>query len=1130
MLLISIILLLFMLKTLINKVISPLDGKEIGYDIKISDEGDAVYGAIKGNKVRIVAGTGIVSDNNQISAQETLVHEMVHAISRNGIDNNFNLRQQVLKLFKLVKAQTTWEDFLTKDVNGNTVVAVDAAAEQAAAQARYDYIFNNPNALHEFVAYGITNKVFAAKLATISTTQIKDKTAKTFKEQLFALWDSILDWISGRIYGTANITADKALLKLTEEIVGINDRHRKGILDYLGQINNFDKVAKDKLNKILFSPLEKYYESLKAKERKDEVKLNKGERTAKTLIGIPALVKKEASHVIFSDILIQIGKAIKLTEDSFIIKLAREITGVTENNAQWHRLLRFSKKFIDQARKHLANNVTTDIREHFLTELSKEDSTALNKALMKTDLVSISDIYTIDELIELLSSRNKLGDELNAIKVKLSTYGDNGNYYINQADSLGHIMAVGKALRDDTMLNAFNIANLTATEFEQEGNITAAEALIEQYATLSAIKYTENAHVQRTAEVMQREYIASSENNGIIKTLNTHQLFKDQSLDQLFKGQKALMIKGYSKETYNPNVDIKMGTIDDAKEMAEAGYEPINDTPVPKDKLDTNETDFIMYVSKTNLTNEYLKTITSLTNKKAKGTTLFDAFKDAGNSMSSVDALLALHKIKTRKAKKVAAQFKVATTVKADPDTNFLIPIVNNTGEITGYRYLMSEFTKDTTLEKENRFDINMGAMMGSITDKVQSARINKNVIRLAYEDYRNDYAKNPSRFVEIGPKSSNPRYREIWDMMPEDMKNDMREIWGDEDLVVKHELIDLIFGYRKLSLSDTKAIKFFTESSLGKLIHADAYVKLAGNIWQEFVGIAKDNIVIKSGIVLKDNIISNNFLLFVKGVPIKDIMKNQVEALRALDIYQKEIDKRDKLQRELDSNKKLSNTARKNIKNKLIGLNENIKQNPVRELVDEGIFQNIVEDIDVEDHDYNYKTKFIEKLTANTDKYVPKGATEVFKQAYLAKDTFIYKQLLKGTQYSDFVARYALYKDLQNKGVKKDAAILQVIDAFINYDVPTSPELQYLNDMGILMFSKFLFRIQRIIFNIFKDNPVNALSIQALQVGFGNVPDITDSNLLTTSLISRIYNPFTRIPDEAMFMGGYELAENIIN
>ena len=74
------------------------------------------------------------------------------------------------------------------------------------------------------------------------------------------------------------------------------------------------------------------------------------------------------------------------------------------------------------------------------------------------------------------------------------------------------------------------------------------------------------------------------------------------------------------------------------------------------------------------------------------------------------------------------------------------------------------------------------------------------------------------------------------------------------------------------------------------------------------------------------------------------------------------------------------------------------------------------------------------------------------------------------------------------------DESLNDAIETFINYDIPTSVQLQYMNDMGFFMFSKFLFRIQKVIFTLFKDRPISTTLSILLQQVFIDAPDVVDS------------------------------------
>jgi hypothetical protein len=56
------------------------------------------------------------------------------------------------------------------------------------------------------------------------------------------------------------------------------------------------------------------------------------------------------------------------------------------------------------------------------------------------------------------------------------------------------------------------------------------------------------------------------------------------------------------------------------------------------------------------------------------------------------------------------------------------------------------------------------------------------------------------------------------------------------------------------------------------------------------------------------------------------------------------------------------------------------------------------------------------------------------------------------------------------------------ITETFIDYDLPTSPELQYANDISLILFTKFYLRIQKIIFQTYKNAPAKFLGLLFLE------------------------------------------------
>ena len=121
----------------------------------------------------------------------------------------------------------------------------------------------------------------------------------------------------------------------------------------------------------------------------------------------------------------------------------------------------------------------------------------------------------------------------------------------------------------------------------------------------------------------------------------------------------------------------------------------------------------------------------------------------------------------------------------------------------------------------------------------------------------------------------------------------------------------------------------------------------------------------------------------------------------------------------------------------------------------------------------------------------VPKSVKTAAKWAFVSPDTPAYKFLNNATQFSDFSSKYVMYKYYTQKAKEKmshDEAIQTASDNFVNYDVPTARGLQYLNDMGVVMFTKYNIRIQKALFQLLKKRPATAMAQAVFINSFTNL------------------------------------------
>jgi hypothetical protein len=106
-----------------------------------------------------------------------------------------------------------------------------------------------------------------------------------------------------------------------------------------------------------------------------------------------------------------------------------------------------------------------------------------------------------------------------------------------------------------------------------------------------------------------------------------------------------------------------------------------------------------------------------------------------------------------------------------------------------------------------------------------------------------------------------------------------------------------------------------------------------------------------------------------------------------------------------------------------------------------------------------------------------------VINEGMMLPGSNLFEAAMTATAYSDFTARFVkLQYDTQERGVDHYGAIQDALDMFIYYDAPDNKYLQYANDHGFAMFTKFYMRIQQIIGRTMARHPLSMAAVFAAQ------------------------------------------------
>jgi hypothetical protein len=589
-----------------------------------------------------------------------------------------------------------------------------------------------------------------------------------------------------------------------------------------------------------------------------------------------------------------------------------------------------------------------------------------------------------------------------------------------------------------------------------------------------------------------------------------------------------MMVKGYTSEIFNPYTDIQAvfdGEFDDegnnkATLLTDAGYKATD--VLQKDVNDPDARPRRLYIRKGGGLTKFQTSITSYTNKQAKGSETTNG--DFSNA--SAEGAVNLANMTGMAAKKRTATADLFTK-PYDPledKQKHAAAVRNEDGNVASYRYMMSNDLKDTLLERTNDFDTVMGAMAASTFDKETATEQNIRLVKASHDLYKLDYARNPKAYLEVGPNSTDPALRDIYRMFTYEMRQGIRSEWGSSTMMIRNDLLNISFGYRKYSLAtiwDKKqeekahmeiAFTWFAEHAVEKFAllsgksRAEAkqrvkrtafIVQKSENVWQDVVSEIKDIVVVRTGVVTLANIYSNLWVLKLAGVSLVDMAKHHKTATVAAKDWMRDQAELFKLQADLASGYSTQTPAA--LKKQIAVVQDNLARNPVKELMEAGLMPTIVEDVTIEDSPYTYKAilaRKVDKLAANFNPAVLKAA----KQVYIARDTTMYKTMSEIAQLSDFVARYTLYTHLTTRAVdpmSKEDAIQRASDFFINYDIPQHRTVQYLDDTGLTPFMKYFIRIQRVIIALVKENPTRVLALMALDGLLDGPATVMDSSIL---------------------------------
>ena len=1056
----------------------------------------------------------------EISEQEAFVVDQIQAAMDTVLsDKTIHARVATKELVKLYE-----------EARANIKVA-DLRSNPDKAQKMYDFLFavengrnGNLDYLSRFVSLGLGHQAIHNALNFKTKEDLRNPIdQKTFADKLRVFFEKALSLFTGfKTHTFGGQKADAKLETLFQQLIDI-EGNRKHALLARGNGGSIMNTLEDKFKEGITVVKDKVVDLAGS----NAVRNNKSAivKAAGTAV---RLSSKDLVGELFSTI-----NKMGTTQASGVAKVVGGIINNVVGPSEWSQTLLREAKKNETDRHDVISHTTNQVLSSFTNrgkDLTNDQKEAISKVGLRIGTFNLLDKFSMDQIHSMMTDRSKLDAEIDKSLIELDQFGLIKNYLLEQAQGLALYRAKGDIqVEAGLLMNVENIVDEVGsprrTRMSDEQKAIATEILTPLIA-LYGLKFSSLYDLKQAAEVMAKENARTDNINGYEFALRLHKGLWEQAKEKAFSGSgnSKLMIYGHLPEVTNPRIELEFATKGD-KTPIDKGFTEVSVLALDKD--DPTLDNRVMYIRKDGGNKPIITGALAYNGKKMKGTPIHNGYMNQFTESGRENKILH-DTVTANKISKVSAMYAPKPKnwdISKRDNKNLLVPVVNNKGEFANWRYVMKEDLKDTLLERNNDFSTLLGVLAGSLYDKENIQAQNAKVIDALHQDYEIDYDNNPNDFVFVGPSSDDPGLKELWQLLPAETKKSVHKTWKRKDgLYVRKTLLDITFGYRKLGLGtiwdmDSKDRNFVQESfkssvenfirvvsfmsgdngllTEAKVRRAQAAVNKGEDIWQEIVKEVKDIIVIKSGIVYLGNEFSNKTQLLIKGISAKEIFTSQVTGMSALKQWKDDTNKLSDLENQVKAGYLLQSEDETLRMMRL--LEDSLEKNPLKPLIDAGLRPTIVEDVSDGNDPYSYKSYLVRKVEGKLAKLNP-TLVAAGKNIAITHDTKLYKALNSLTQDSDFIARYILYTNLTTRAknpLSTMDAIHEVSESFINYDIPMQKGLQYTDDMGITMFTKYFLNIQRVLLKMGNDNPLRVLLTVSMQNYLGNLPFVTEGSFV---------------------------------
>jgi len=1108
-----------------------------------------------------------------MSLIETFLHELIHGSSHQGFTEHKVALSREIRLLSALRRKAL-AVLKPEDLMGDVVL--DPEEEYKIAEGRLDYMAGE-NGLEEFLAMALSNEKIFNKLKSIRLSEKKKVTNifDSLSNAFTAFIDSLLTIIGKK---ERTMRGDKLLMKLVSDIGKLN--HEAEFVknnSYTARASRVIDTAEEKWNEWVNNLEEKNKDIIvkKLANNKDLTLMDK-------IREIQFVAASKEGTPVLQNMLSVIG----LKPEGSVQTILRHMKH-SDDFGNTVQSLTLASSQVDMHREHTATMVSHMINKSFKSKLSKPRKKALYIASMIAGNDTLVQDYSEKELLNLYKSDDNVDAAIGRVEENITKNLsiEDERYMLHQAKGLANLMLTGHSSvvqrkNAEAIVKHVLINDINSVSEEMVGDV---DRLVSLYALKSLDKTVKKnmvelikldyAGVKMIGATQQgfMEYMKSklSDNDRMNLMKNYHRETFDDQIDKRIlptdKKTKAKMrLEGYSLAEKLPGLGLGYDNVEVGLYVSdELIRRPMNRSSLRylgnRDSGNSLWQDAINKGVDTgvfDIVQEQVKKGNELAEKYEQAVRQGKKVNDKTNVVPVVNEINEVIDYKTevpieRKLKHLGLVMNTSIAMgrsqahEADLEETAelneivwdelmadMIENVHTTGKFGKNGF---EYVDITPLSDINEVKDAASILPDNIRKLMNKIKKTNSVIKRANKDYKRDVdldeiRKNiPKGMRESVEFNEDLNKFQLSDVMVEEAvgedrylnmtkvkRNNVRNVFAKDMFKVRRDMLLDVFGVRDASLSSLIPTHKYT-----RIIKKT--IRKMEDFWKEIVKIFKVDVIIRTLPVIIGNIISNIMYSIQYGLMPWEVVGRQIEGIKLLQEHIAGVDRLAEIKTEL-----LVKPGNKTLIREMNEIKDNQRNSPIKPLIDAGLYQHIVEDVNVEDLNSNNRiARFIDDKTDGVPEIVKQGGHALF----MSEKTGFFQLIAKMTAYSDFVARYSQYtlgiekeqKRYQEKNGTKmpkeeaerlaEQTLVRVRDAFVNYAKPDSKLMQYMNDMGLVAFSKYAVRIQLGIQDLIKLKPLRfilaTIGQELMEDMTGiNPEDIAESSIFNKGPSHWLYSP----------------------